>query len=587
MGAASLNKKSKFKLRSYPQFDQLDGHHPLKKYLPESVVLYPARQRPEGKVAYFNFELAKEMGLIPADHPADLNPDLEQVLLSTFNLQIVNEYDQKRLNKKCQQLPAKYMATRYLQLQHKNKKGKTSGDGRSIWNGLVQHQGKAWDVSSRGTGVTCLSPGFAEAKKPIKTGTKNFGYGCGLADIDELFSAAVQSEIFHQAGIFTERTLCVIDIGKGCGVGVRAAPNLLRPAHLFLYLKQGKRRSLARAFDYFFAREALSGNCLSLQNFIPKYAERLAKLVAYCESHHIFLWLDWDGDNCLMEPGIIDYGSIRQFGANHNQYRYDDVTRYSTTLSEQKKKAEWMLRTFVQARDFLITGKKRPLSAYRCHPEVKRFYEIFESYSDQLYLERVGFSPVQSRYLLRMHESSTKSFLKLFRAIENQKASKKRKKVADGVNAPPKWSLRDTFFGLAKKLEAWIELKSSDQLTNSAIECTLQPTLHFKKGRRKAYAHVRHKWRNCLRTYFKLVSLIVGQTDSKTEIIKFLIQNLKYKNHPHQITGDALIHLTEMIVSDWKKNRNFKKTHQQVTRLIKGQFEPDELEIVLQYRHSI
>ena len=35
------------------------------------------------------------MELIPADHPHILNKDLEQVILETFSLQIINEYDLK------------------------------------------------------------------------------------------------------------------------------------------------------------------------------------------------------------------------------------------------------------------------------------------------------------------------------------------------------------------------------------------------------------------------------------------------------------------------------------------------------------
>ena len=56
------------------------------------------------------------------------------------------------------------MATRYLQTQHHNKQGKTSGDGRSIWNGYVKSENLIFDISSRGTGATILSPGAQNAK---------------------------------------------------------------------------------------------------------------------------------------------------------------------------------------------------------------------------------------------------------------------------------------------------------------------------------------------------------------------------------------------------------------------------------------
>ncbi len=90
----------------------------------------------------------------------------------------------------------------------------------------------------------------SEAQKPLRTGGTEFGYGCGLAEIDELLAASILAEVMHLQGVRTERVLCVIDLGKGYGIGVRAATNLIRPAHLFLYLKQEKYDSLKAATDY-------------------------------------------------------------------------------------------------------------------------------------------------------------------------------------------------------------------------------------------------------------------------------------------------------------------------------------------------
>jgi transcriptional regulator with XRE-family HTH domain len=46
--------------------------------------------------------------------------------------------------------------------------------------------------------------------------------------------------------------------------------------------------------------------------------------------------------------GIIDYGSVRQFGIRHDKYRYDDVERFSTNLNEQKNKARLIVQVFAQ-----------------------------------------------------------------------------------------------------------------------------------------------------------------------------------------------------------------------------------------------
>ena len=106
----------------YEKFKEIDGRHPWRNVSPDGYVDYQARYRPHGRVLYFNFPLAKEMGLIPSDHPSSINKDLEQVILDTFSLQIINEYDLEQGKKFPPETikPHPYMATRYLQTQHRN-----------------------------------------------------------------------------------------------------------------------------------------------------------------------------------------------------------------------------------------------------------------------------------------------------------------------------------------------------------------------------------------------------------------------------------------------------------------------------------
>src|SRR5687768_1465209 len=98
----------------YSRFDQIDGSHPWKTAVPEGMVEYPTFKLNKGNVFYFNYALAKEMGLLPQDHPHKMNDELEAKLIETFSLQIYNEYDQMVGRK----IPAenfkanKYMATR-------------------------------------------------------------------------------------------------------------------------------------------------------------------------------------------------------------------------------------------------------------------------------------------------------------------------------------------------------------------------------------------------------------------------------------------------------------------------------------------
>ena len=332
----------------YLAFNQLDGTHPWQKSVPESCVMYDVRLLPGGKISYFNWDLAKEMGLIPEHHPHRINRALEDKLLETFCIRIINEWDKAHnvIYPKTMLKKNRYMATRYLQLQHADKTGRTSGDGRCVWNGVVHHAGKTWDVSSRGTGVTALAPGSVLAGKPLKSGNNAHGYGCGMAEIDELYAAAIMAEIFHRQGVPTERVLLIVDLGKGMGIGVRAGQNLIRPAHLFSHLRQNEFDRLERSVNYLIERQQRNG----VWNFSTHHRRRyelmceeltasFARFAAHLDRDYIFAWLDWDGDNVLIEAGIIDYGSVRQFGLRHDQYRYDDVDRFSTNLNEQRAKA--------------------------------------------------------------------------------------------------------------------------------------------------------------------------------------------------------------------------------------------------------
>ena len=121
----------------------------------------------------------------------------------------------------------------------------------------------------------------------------------------------------------------MIAFEDGTSINVRAAKNLIRPAHFFHFLKQGNLSGLKASVDYFMNRQIQNGEFSKslLQNEKKKYekfAEQMAltfsKISATYESEYIFCWLDWDGDNILANGGIIDYGSIRQFGLYHKEY---------------------------------------------------------------------------------------------------------------------------------------------------------------------------------------------------------------------------------------------------------------------------
>ncbi|MCU0254189.1 MAG: hypothetical protein MUE47_06575, partial [Acidobacteria bacterium] len=325
----------------YAAFATLDGTHPLRERAPRAAVVYGVRRVRGSRVLHFNYALAREMGLIPPDHPDAMTRGLHRALVESFSLQIINEYDLRHRTR----IPARdrltrtHFATRYLQLQHPDPRGTTSGDGRAIWNGRFTAHGVSWDVTSCGTGATRLCPATAQTGRFFKTGSRRASYGCGTASPHEGLSAALMSEIFHRNGIATERVLAVLRRPDGFGITVRAGRNLLRPSHLFAPLKQGDRATLAALVDLFLERQMAHGELPRSADparraalFAESFARTFGRAAATFEREYVFCWMSWDGDNILADGGIIDYGSVRQFGLYHREYRYDDGPRWSTTI---------------------------------------------------------------------------------------------------------------------------------------------------------------------------------------------------------------------------------------------------------------
>lgn len=524
----------------YRAIAQINGSHPFRHQVPESIVEYPVQELPSGKVTYFNFRLAKEMGLISKSHPHKVTKGLESTLLKTFCLRIINEYDQEHGTKPLGPVkPHTYMATRYLQLQHKSKRGKTSGDGRSIWNGVFRNSnGRVWDISSRGTGVTKLSPGAVEAGKHLATGTTDFGYGCGLAEIDELVSSTIMSEILHADGFRTERMLCIIDLGKGLGIGVRAAENLLRPAHLFLHLKQGNHKPLTKAFKYLVNRQIQNGhwpaNCGRPKNFLKTVTREFAEFAVLLDFHHVFAWMDWDGDNLLAHAGIIDYGSIRQFGLRHDQYRYDDIDRFSTNLTEQRVKARQTVQAFAQMANFIETGVKKPLSKFKHASCLRDFDKTFEDVALREFLKFWG--DVQN-LSTRGRRVSARAFKDVLH-IEKFHSSYPLQKLPDGVHRPALYNRRKLLSTWAKsRLENFI--LSPEALHKMSLATSVRrKDRKFTLAKKRSFTQV-----------IKSLDALWAHLKTEGHDGKHLLQHLINRCERPMATGNGVEEMVDVILS--------------------------------------
>jgi uncharacterized protein YdiU (UPF0061 family) len=541
----------------YEKFKELDGTHPWRNVSADGYLDYRARYRPKGRVLYFNFPLAREMELIPLDHPPAINKELEQVILETFSLQIINEYDLK-LGKKYPTetlKPGSYMATRYLQTQHRNKQGKTSGDGRSIWNGYLRTSDLIFDISSRGTGATMLSPGAQNSDGAVQTGDESYGYSSGLAELDEMLGGAVMSEIFYRQGIPTERSLAVIGFSDGSAIGVRSAPNLIRPAHIFRYLKQARHAELKASVDYFIRRE-VENNFWQISDDEPaKYelaldylARSYGKMAAVLEEEYIFNWLAWDGDNMLASGAILDYGSIRQFAAKHDKYRFKDVDRYSASLAEQRYWARLIVQTFAQAMAFICSGEKQPLPTFKDAGCLKAFDSAFANESDHRILWRIGLTPEQIDQVMSTAQKEVKEFRRSLAYFEDLKVSKGIEIISDGLTHKPVFLIRNVLRQLPAYYLAQMLNRVDDESAYMPDDIFLRITAASYVGKRdlRLTPSRSAQVKNFQQCYLRLIAALGEPFE---EVLKTLQERSAVINHRHRLTGDALVYIIEEVIA--------------------------------------
>ena len=536
----------------YEAFAKLDGSHPWRDVGPDGYVDYAARHRPGVSVIYCHSALAAELGLISRRHPRRMNERLERAILETFAIQIVNEYDlahPQRL-KGARMKGGKYMATRYLQIQHKSRQGHTSGDGRAVWNGVLKTPTLTFDVSSRGTGVTRLSPGAQKAGGPLCTGDDSVGYSSGLADLDEMLGTALMSEIFYRQGYPTERTLTVIDFGDGTAIGVRTAPNLIRPAHLFRFLKQGRRDELERSFDYFLRRQEHNGFWRLPRDGKGRYdaalrylARSYARLAAVLEEEYIFNWLSWDGDNMLATGAILDYGSVRQFAARHDRYRYDDVDRYSTCLTEQKYWARELVKVFAQLADFVLTGKKRNLRQFNSARCLKVFDAAFERERNRRLLWRLGFEP---RHIDRLLRTARREITDLRRALaffETLKVSGGITELADGITHRPVFLIRNVLRRLPAYYVSECAGVPGAQMPAEQF-CRIMAASYATKDDLRMTPTRAARARNFQSCYQRLIAA----AGPYARVLRTVTERSAVINREHRMTGDGLIWIVNEVI---------------------------------------
>ncbi|MEO5668594.1 MAG: hypothetical protein ABIR96_11085, partial [Bdellovibrionota bacterium] len=355
----------------------------------------------------------------------------------------------------------------------------------------------------------------------------------------------------HKSGTPTERTLAVLRFKDGTSINVRVGENLLRPAHMFRYLKAGERDNLKALVDYHVSREKKNGRWQNESAMSDSYSQLLdifcrdfARSAALFEREYIFCWLDWDGDNILMsEASILDYGSVRQFGLFHRDYRYDDVERWSTNIPEQKSKARYLVQTFAQMIDYLRTGDKKSVRSFANDPILDLFEKRFAFYKKKLLLRNVGFSEKHQNFLLQKQPKLIRHFEKLFEHFERLQSAKGVYEVDDGITSDAVFCMRDVLREIPK-----LYLARDEAVTDATFIEIAKSSYAAKKDLVLTASRSRHI-QHFQTAYRKLLSSVAdSERRSFHRMLLEITMRSSLINRHDRITGNGIIRVADHLV---------------------------------------
>jgi hypothetical protein len=375
-----------------------------------------------------------------------------------------------------------------------------------------------------------------------------------LAELDEMLGSAVMSEIFYRQNIPTERCLAVIGYPDGTAIGIRSAPNLLRPAHIFRYLKQGRLDEVKASVDYFIDREVENGiwkiskSRSRYQQALDYLATSYGRMAALLEEEYIFNWLAWDGDNMLASGAILDYGSIRQFAAKHDKYRFKDVDRYSASLTEQRTWARMIVQTFAQAIHFIEKGRKRNFQSFKNAPCLKTFDEAFQKEQSSRILWRVGFDEQQIECLLQCKPKEVREFDRALSYFEDLKISKGVERLPDGITHKPVFLIRNLLrvlpgYYLSQTIKG---VEDETAYMPPDVLCGFMAASYAPRKDLKLTKARLSQVKNLQRRYLTLVESLGRPIE---EVLNSLQDRSAVINHRHRITGDALVYIIEEVLA--------------------------------------
>jgi hypothetical protein len=261
------------------------------------------------------------------------------------------------------------------------------------------------------------------------------------------------------------------------------------------------------------------------------------------EEEYIFNWLSWDGDNMLASGAILDYGSVRQFAARHDRYRYDDVERYSTCLTEQKYWARELVKVFAQLADFVLTGRKRNLRQFAGARCLKVFDAAFERERNRRLLWRLGFEPKHIERLLRNARREIGDFRRAMAFFETLKVGAGVTELADGITHRPVFLIRNVLRRLPAYCVSECASVAGPQMPPDQF-CRIMAASYATKDDLRLTATRVARARNFQSCYQRLIAA----AGPYARVLRTVTERSAIINREHRMTGDGLIWIVNEVI---------------------------------------
>ncbi|MGZ3693983.1 MAG: protein adenylyltransferase SelO family protein [Bdellovibrionota bacterium] len=354
------------------------GEHSLLTEITEPGFYEEVPVRPNtGEILLFNFDLAKELGLMPASAPNVLTPELAEKVNAAFGIEVAPKGTVGTGNR---------IATYYNDGGLDYNSGR--GDGRALWIADIKApNGRTYDVTTKGTGGTGLGylnyPGHSDGLVNLSEGFVEYNtgesfYRSGISDASRVLAVSRRKEI---------KTL-VDGVKVESGTIVRVSPSNLRFAHIWQHGKDPE--NLKKLLSYYFAREPKYQGLAfteAVHQLLLDNIQTSARQAAILENNLIMHGSPTRG-NRLISGDLIDYGTVQFFDRNYADF-YENKS----------------LGSFEQQRDFALHWNELLKTKAALFTDVSAIdvKDIFESeYAIQhrdLNLLRIGLSEEDANWL--------------------------------------------------------------------------------------------------------------------------------------------------------------------------------------------